>query len=99
MAFGKRGQDHDDEAPESGGMRWRLVGKVLRIGFGVGAFSVIAGSLLADATTERGSGTSKIAWFLTPADRAAMQRAATAALAGDVPTGSIKLDPCALPKK
>jgi hypothetical protein len=99
MAFGTRGRDDEDEAPPSGGIRWRIIGKVLKVGIGVGAFSVIAGSLLADATTERGSGISKVAWFLTPSDRAAMRRAATAALTGDVPTGSIKLDPCALPKK
>src|SRR5579871_1030916 len=102
MAFGKRSQDHDEEEappPPSSGLRWRIIGKVIRVGLGVGTFSVLAGTFLADATTEHGSGASKVAWFLTPSDRAAMRRAATAALTGDVPTGSIRLDPCALPKK
>lgn len=100
MAFGKRGQDHEEEdAPPSSGLRWRIIGKVVRVGLGVGIFSVLAGTFLADATTEHGSGASKVAWFLSSSDRAAMRRAATAALTGDLPTGSIKLDPCALPKK
>jgi hypothetical protein len=101
MAFGKKGQDHEEEeGPQPGiGVRWRVIGKVVRVGLGVGTFSVLAGTLLADATTEHGSGASKVAWFLSSSDRAAMRRAATAALTGDVPTGTIKLDPCALPKK
>ena len=80
-------------------LRWRTLGRAVKVGLGVGAFSVIAGSLLADATTERGSGASKVAWFLSPGDRAAMRRTAAAALSSDIATGSIKLDPCAMPKK
>jgi hypothetical protein len=101
MAFGTRYQDEDEEeeAPRGILLRWGTLARVLRVALGVGAFSVIAGSLLADATTERGSGVSKAVWFLSPSDREAMRRTATAALSGDVATGSIKLDPCALPKK
>ena len=101
MAFGKQYQDDDeeDEAPSSFAARWRMFARVVKIGFGVAAFSVVAGNILAEQTTERGTGASKIAWFPTPADREAMRRTAAAALIGDIPTGSIKLDPCALPKK
>jgi hypothetical protein len=101
MAFGTRSRDDNEDEPTSPGpaWRWRMLGKVLRVGLGVGAFSVIAGSILADATTERGSGASRVAWILSPTDRAAMQRAAATALTKDIPTGSIRLDPCALPKK
>ena len=94
MAFGTRVRDEDDEAPQGIVIRWSTLARAAKIGVGVGLFSVIAGSLLADVTTERGSGASKVAWFLSPSDKAAMQRAATAALTGDIPTGSIKLDPC-----
>jgi len=99
MAFGRRGWGEDDEEAPGIPLRWRLFGKILKAGLGVGAFSVIAGSILADATTERGSGASKVAWFLSRSDRAAMQRAAAVALTRDIPTGSIKLEPCTLSKK
>ena len=98
MAFGTRARDEDEASPGVV-LRWGMIAKITRIGLGVGAFSVIAGSILADATTERGTGASKIAWILSTSDRAAMQRAATTALTKDIPLGSIKLDPCALPKK
>jgi hypothetical protein len=101
MAFGTRSRDEgeEEEAPAGIVLRWSMIWKVLRVGLGVGTFSVIAGSMLADATTERGTGASKVAWILSPTDRAAMQRAAATALTKDIATGSIKIDPCALPKK
>ncbi len=101
MVFGTKSRDEDaDEAPQGIMLRWSTLGRVLKVGLGVGAFSVIAGSILADVTTQRGSGASKVAaCFPSPSDRAAMQRAAAVALTGDIATGSIKLDPCALPKK
>ncbi|MFI5014039.1 MAG: hypothetical protein ACHQAY_17005 [Hyphomicrobiales bacterium] len=99
MAFGTRYREEEEAAPRGITLRWRTLAGVLNVGLGVGAFSVIAGSILADATTERGTGTSKVTWFLSPADREAMRRTAAAALTGDIATGSIKLDPCALPKK
>ena len=101
MAFGTRYRDEgeEEEAPAGVLIRWSMIGKVVRIGLAVGAFSVIAGSMLADATTERGTGASKVAWFLSPSDRAAMQRAAAAALTKDIATGTIKLDPCNVAKK
>jgi hypothetical protein len=99
MAFGTRYQDDDgDESTRGAPIRWRLIGRVLKVGLGVGAFSVIAGNILAD-TTMHGTGASKIAWFLSPTDRDAMRRTAAVALTSDIPTGSIKLDPCALPKR
>jgi hypothetical protein len=100
MAFGtKYHDDEGDETPRSAPIRWRLLARVVKIGLGVGTFSVIAGNILADTTVMHGSGASKIAWFLSPTDRDAMRRTAAAALTSDIPTGSIKLDPCALPKK
>ncbi|SDR50022.1 hypothetical protein SAMN05444161_4765 [Rhizobiales bacterium GAS191] len=100
MVLGMRYQDDEgDEAPRGLLIRWGMLGRIVKVGLGVGAFSVIAGSILADSTTERGTGASKVAWFLSPTDRDAMRRTATAALTGDIATGSIKLDPCALPKK
>ncbi|SEE47087.1 hypothetical protein SAMN05519104_6217 [Rhizobiales bacterium GAS188] len=100
MVLGMRYQDDEgDEAPRGLLIRWSMLVRIVKVGLGVGAFSVIAGSILADSTTERGTGASKVAWFLSPTDRDAMRRTATAALTGDIATGSIKLDPCALPKK
>jgi hypothetical protein len=61
---------------------------------GVGLFSVIAGSFLADTTTDRSTGASKVAWLVSPSDRDAMRRTAAAALNGDIATGAIHLDPC-----
>jgi hypothetical protein len=73
---------------------WRAIMTIVKLGLGVGLFSVIVGSILADATTERGTGASKVAGMISPADRQAMRKAAAAALTGDVATSSIKLDPC-----
>ena len=85
--------DTQDGAPNLADS-WRAVMRMVKWGLGVGLFSVIVGSMLADATTERGTGASKVAGLFSPADRAAMRRAAAAALTGDIATGSIKLDPC-----
>jgi hypothetical protein len=90
--------DYDDTQNSAPSLAdsWRAVMRMVKWGLGVGLVTVIAGSILADATTERGTGASKVAGMFSPADRAAMRRAATAALTGDVATGSIKLDPCSI---
>jgi hypothetical protein len=91
--FGRRYRDEDERGIgviAGGRALWGLV----KLGVGVGMFSVIAGSILADATTDPGTGASKVAWYPTTSDRDAMRRAASAALTTDIPTGSIRLDPC-----
>jgi hypothetical protein len=99
MAFGSRYQDEDeDHDPPSLMARWGMMFRILKVVCGVGAFSVLAGNILANTTTERG-GASKVAWFPSPSDREAMRHAAAVALTSDIATGSIKLDPCAMPKK
>jgi hypothetical protein len=101
MALGRQYQDdeEEDEAPRGFAARWRMLTRIVKIGLGVGVFSVVAGNILAEQTTQRGTGASKVSWFPSPSDREAMRRTAAAALLGDIPTGSIKLDPCALAKK
>jgi len=99
MAIEAANQDEDEPtAFRAAWRRWRLAFRVLKLGLGVTAFSVIAGSILAETSAQHG-GMSKLAWFLTPSDREAMRRTAALALTGDIATGSVKLDPCALPKK
>lgn len=93
--FGSRSGYEDMQDGQRGLIdSWRAIIAIAKVGLGVGLFSVIAGSILADATTERGTGASKVAGMFSPADRAAMSKVAAAALTGDIATGSIKLDPC-----
>lgn len=98
--FGSRPQQDAEPAPYRLLLGPGLLARMVRVGLVVCGFSVITGSILADTTTERGTGASKVAWFLSPTDRDAMRRTAAAALTNDIATGSVKLDPCnASPKK
>lgn len=80
-----------------------LVMTIAKTVLGVGLFSVVTASILAEGTTDRQSGASKVALVPSKSEREQFQRmAAQAARGGDIVTGSIglnnlnnvRLDPC-----